>query len=96
MEFSSLVELYNHIKPALVTRKNEIALLEKAYINESDIWNYLKEIKWRSSKNLSLSEMVDDILNTEVYVIDNYLKEKITKEREVYFKGEINEEETYN
>ena len=67
------------------------------YIEEEDIWNYLKEVKWKKTLDLSLSEMVNDILNCDDILIDNYLKTKLNmKERTVYFDGGENEKEEIN
>jgi hypothetical protein len=84
--FNSLEELYERIKPALITKKQEMKRNGFNYIKEEDIWNYLKEIKWKNTRNLSLYEMVNDVLNCEDYTIDRYLKEKLNlKDRKVYF-----------
>lgn len=88
IEFESLEELYKRIKPALITKRNEMHRDGFIYIKEEDIWNYLKEIKWKNSKNLSLYEMTSDILNTENVIIDSYLKEKLNlRNRNVYFEN---------
>ena len=87
MEFSSLEELYNRLKPALETKKMEMGRNGYSYIKIEDIWNYLKEVKWKSANNLSLYEMVSDVLNTDEGIIDAYLKQKLNlKDRELYFK----------
>lgn len=87
--FESLEELYKRIKPALITKKNEMNRDGYIYIKEEDIWNYLKEIKWKNARDLSLSEMISDILNTDNIIIDSYLKEKLNlRNRNVYFNGE--------
>ncbi len=84
--FGSLEELYERIKPALVTKRREMLRNGYVYIKEEDIWNFLKEIKWRSSKSLALHEMVSDVLNCENDLIDNYLKTKLNlRNRRVYF-----------
>ena len=84
--FSSLEELYQRIRPALFTKQQEMKRNGYVYIKEADIWNYLKEVKWKSSKNLSLYEMTCDILDTDDSVIDAYLREKLTlKNRKIYF-----------
>lgn len=84
--FNSLEELYQRIKPALLTKKQEMIRNGFKYIKEEDIWNYLKEIKWKNSKDLSLYDMVNDILNSDDMVIDAYLKEKLNStDRTVYF-----------
>jgi len=84
--FNSLEELYQRIKPALTTKKEEMRRNGYVYIKEEDIWNYLKEIKWVNSKNLSLYQMTCDILDTKDIVIDEYLRKKFNlKNRKVYF-----------
>lgn len=86
IKFESLEELYKRIKPALITKKNEMHRDGYIYIKEEDIWNYLKEIKWKNAKGLSLYDMTSDILNTDNIIIDNYLKEKLNlRNRNVYF-----------
>lgn len=84
--FGSLEELYKRIKPALKTKKEEMRRAGYIYIKEEDIWNYLKEVKWINSKNLSLYQMVSDVLNVDNILIDKYLKEKLNmRNRVVYF-----------
>ena len=84
--FNSLTELYERLKPALATKASEMQRSGYDYIKPEDIWNYLKEKKWKNSKNLALHEMVDDILNSEEILIDNYLREKLNRgKRRLYF-----------
>jgi len=86
LEFTSEQELYKRLKPALLTKCREMQANGYNYIKEEDIWNYLKEIKWKKAQDLSLSEMVNDILNTDNIIIDNYLKSKLNlRERRIYF-----------
>ncbi len=85
-EFNSLEELYTRLKPALHTKKEEMRRAGYEYIKSEDIWNYLKESIWKKANNLSLHQMVSDILNTESAQIDTYLKEKLNmRNRTVYF-----------
>lgn len=77
MEFNSISELYKRIRPALVTKTNELKKRSINYIKEEDIWNYLKEKKWLKTADLSLAEMVNDILNLDNYEIENYVKNKM-------------------
>jgi hypothetical protein len=84
--FNSLEELYKRIKPALTTKKEQMRRNGYVYIKEEDIWNYLKEVKWLDSKNLSLYQMTCDILDTDDMIIDEYLRKKLNfKNRKVYF-----------
>ena len=82
-DFSSLEELYNRLLPALKCKKRELNDYGYGYLKKEDIWNYLKESIWIRSKNLSLNEMVSDILNVDNEEVDAYFKEKI-KNRKVY------------
>ena len=77
LEFGSLKELYNHIRPALEAKVSEMRRAGYSYIKEEDIWNYLKEIKWKKSNDLALHEMINDILNTDSVLIDSYVKSKM-------------------
>lgn len=86
ISFESLEELYKRVKPALLTKKEEMRRNGYVYIKEHDIWNYLKEVKWKNSKNLTLYDVTSDILDTDDVIIDAYLREKLNlKNRKVYF-----------
>lgn len=88
-EFTSLEELYNRLKPALEAKRIQMKRNGLNYIRIEDIWNYLKEIKWKKARDLSLYEMVDDVLNIDDIVIDSYIRGKMNlKNREIYFKEE--------
>lgn len=81
IEFSSLKELYDRIKPALTTKKNELKKIGYTFIKEADIWNYLTQTKWLTSKELTLSEMVSDIFSAKEEDINKYMIDKISKEK---------------
>lgn len=76
MDFTNLKDLYDRLTPALKSKKDELIRLGCDYITELDIWNYLKDKKWKNSYNLLLYQMVDDILNVENIVIMDYYKNK--------------------
>lgn len=85
IQFTSVKELYDRLRPALRTKKNEMIRCGYSYIQEEDIWNYLKEMKWKNASNLSLYEMVGDVLNIDNDTIDSYMKHKLKSEkREIY------------
>lgn len=85
-EFNNIKELYKRLRPALDTKASEMHRQGYNYIKADDVWNYLKEVKWKKSHNLSLYEMVNNILNTDNYEIDAYLKNKLnSRERRLYF-----------
>lgn len=86
VEFKTASELYDRIKPALITKVEEMRRSGYDYIKEEDVWNYLKEVKWVKSVNLELYQMVSDVLNTDNADIDAYLKNKLNlRNRKVYF-----------
>lgn len=80
INFNSLQELYDRIKPALLTKKEEMRRVGIDYVKEEDIWNYFKETKWVKATDLSLYQMVSDVLNTDNILIEDYLKQKIRRE----------------
>ena len=85
IEFNSLEELYNRLRPALNVKLSELKANGYGYLKLEDIWNYLKEKKWKSSHDLMLSDMVSDILSSDNALIDDYFKEKINeKNRKLY------------
>jgi hypothetical protein len=86
IEFNSLKELYDRIKPALTSKRIEMKKYGFYHVKEADIWNYLTSKKWQTSKDLSLSEMVNDIFNSNPDDINNYVIKKMSLEnREPYF-----------
>ncbi|MBR2833919.1 MAG: hypothetical protein IKE75_05845 [Bacilli bacterium] len=88
MEFNSVTELYQRLVPALQTKVTELKREGYDYLTIEDVWNYLKESKWKESRNLALHEMVSDILNSENIVIDDYFKHKMQKRtRRVYLES---------
>ncbi len=86
IEFGSAQELYERLKPALKSKVGELKRSGYDYLNAEDIWNYLKEKKWKNSNNLALYEMVSDIFSVDDALIDAYFKEKLNKkQRKIYF-----------
>lgn len=78
-EFESLKELYIKVRPALVIKKEELRKSGMLQIVEADIWNYLKRKKWMNTKNLSLSELVDDILKVDYDELDLFTKKELSR-----------------
>ena len=64
MEFSSIDELKKRVMPAIKIRVKE--LKSKGYaINSEELWNYFVSY-WKVSHNLTLADLVDDVLNKEI------------------------------
>lgn len=61
MEFNNLFELKERVMPALRKKESDLKL-QNFDITLDDIWNDLKLNKWSKSKDLSLNEIVNDIL----------------------------------
>lgn len=80
-EINTLTELYKLLLPALRSKKREMHKLKYFYITEKDIWNYIKDNIWSKSSNLTLADMVSDILNTDNDKISGYVALGITEQR---------------
>ena len=79
IEFNNIKELYDRVYPALKSKVKELKKNKITYIKEVDVWNCLTHLKWKSTKGLLLSDIVDDILNIDNSVIEDYVKEEIKK-----------------
>ena len=90
ISFNSIEELYNRVVPALNSKVNEFKRNNINYIKAEDIWNFLVESRWKNTKGLMLSDIVDDILHTDNNKIDEYVKNKMKDvKREADFDTEI-------
>src|SRR5574344_2417019 len=76
IKFASITDLYRRLYPALETKKNEIVNEFHYKVTELDIWNYLKNNAWNKCKNLSLCDMVNDILTIDSDKLYFYVKRK--------------------
>ena len=73
--FNTQEELFIRVRPALHSKLEELKRLNFPNINEKDIWNYLSEVKWQKSKNLTLSDIVSDIMHIDNNKLNRYVKE---------------------
>ncbi len=64
MDFNNIFELKQRVMSALRKRVSDLNLKGKK-ITEDDIWEDLKLNKWMTSHNLTLNEIVNDILKYE-------------------------------
>lgn len=78
--YKSQEELFNLLSGAFNV-KLRLINKEYNYIKKIDIWNYLKINKWYKDKNLTLSEMVNDIIEVDIIKVDLFLKEHLKKEK---------------
>lgn len=80
MEFETEEELKKHLYPALEIKVQDLKQKGINFISEDDLWKYLKEDKWKNSKDLNLSEMVNDILNfNRKWFIWQIIKQQLMK-----------------
>ena len=79
MEYQSLQELYKDLQGAF---KVKLRLIGNDYkhIKEKDIWEYLRINKWSTASGLTLSEMVNDIIEVNIKKVEEYQREKISKD----------------
>ena len=75
-EIKSLKELYLLLKPAFMVKRRLLKYSYCSYVLDKDIWEYLSIEKWKKKKNLTISEMVDDIINLDNIKIHMYLCNK--------------------
>ena len=73
-EFTSQKELYKKLKPAFNVKLRLLKNTDYKNITNKDIWNYLKDNKWCKSINLTLADMVNDIIHADNKAIDIYIK----------------------
>ena len=62
MEYTNLRELYKILLPAFMVKKRLLRITKYRDITNEDIWKYLAANKWKSSINLTISDMVNDII----------------------------------
>lgn len=79
--FSSLEELYNRVKPALKCKVKDLNRTNIYYIHESDVFNYLKNTLWVKKNNLTLGEIVNDIMLTSNAELEAYVQSIIAREK---------------
>ena len=74
MEFTSLGQLYKKLLPAFNVKKRLILNSKYKEITNENIWSYLTETKWRTARNLSLPDMINDIITADLEEINNYME----------------------
>ena len=72
MEYNSLTELYISLLPAFKVKKRLLGITEYNNLQNEDIWKYLAVNKWKESCNLTISDMVNDIIMVDAENIINY------------------------
>ena len=73
-EYKSQKELYEGLIPAINVKIKNLKKNKINNITKEDIWDYLKETKWKNSIDLTLADMVQDIIHTNNEELVNYKK----------------------
>ena len=71
MEYTSQKELYLALLPAFNVKKRLLSIT-KYHIDNEDIWTCLANNKWKYSYNLTICEIVNDIITIEAEEINKY------------------------
>ena len=74
MEFTSLKQLYQKLIPAFNVKKRLIKNSKYKNITNENIWEYLTETKWRQANNLSLPDMINDIITVDLEEIHKHME----------------------
>ncbi len=73
MEYTNQLELYLKLIPAFNVKKRLINYTRHKHITNENIWHYLVETKWKISYNLTISDIVNDIITVDVDLINKYM-----------------------
>ena len=72
MEYNSQKELYHSLLPVFKVKKRLLGITNYDDITDEDIWKYLAINKWKYSHDLTLSDIVNDIIMIDAEEIINY------------------------
>lgn len=72
LKFNNVRELYELLLPALETKEIQLRRNDYLGLSKQDIWEYLKNTIWKNANNLTLNQMVSDILNADDEEINSY------------------------
>ncbi len=77
-KINSLASLYKKVLPALRTKVHELNRHKIYFYDETELWKALRKLKWDKKSDLSLYDIVNDILSISEKELLEYasLKEK--------------------
>lgn len=75
-EYNSQEELYLNLIPALNVKMKHLKRAKYNNVTKEDIWNYLRDNKWKFSIDLTLSDMVHDIIHLDNLEIFEHINNK--------------------
>ncbi len=79
MEFTSKEELYQKLLPVFKVKQRIISITKYKKLNNSDIWKYLIVNKWTRASNLTIQEIVNDIITIEPEKVYRQMEENYEK-----------------
>jgi len=75
-EYRSQKELYLNLIPALNVKIKLLRRSNYKDITREDVWNYLRDNKWKYSVDLTLADMVQDIIHVDNLEISSFIRNK--------------------
>lgn len=76
VNFNNLKELKQRITPALNTKVKELKQSNILYVTNEDIWEYLKTNIWPNKTDLTLYDIVNDILKLQPDIIEEFITKR--------------------
>ena len=73
MEYTSQEELYRVLRPVFNVKKRLISISKFPDITDKDIWKYLSENIWKYDIGLTLSDVINDIINVDIKLVNDYI-----------------------
>ena len=74
IDFNNIEDLYIRVLPSL-RLKQRLLMKQGHSIGISNIWDYLTKEKWAKANNLTLYDIVNDIMTFDAIEVINYYKE---------------------
>jgi hypothetical protein len=74
IDFNNIEDLYVRVLPSL-RLKQRLLMKQGHSIGISNIWDYLTKEKWSKAKDLTLYDIVNDIMTLDAIEVINYYKE---------------------
>ena len=76
IEFNSIEELYKRVYPALSAKTSELKRLGYKNIEEKNIWDFLSTAVFARTKNLTLADIVHEIMHVDINSLEKYINSK--------------------
>lgn len=73
MEFTTEKELYLSMLPVFNVKKRLNSITKYNSTENESIWLYLKETKWKKSYNLTISDVVNDIITVDIEKVNHFI-----------------------